>query len=149
MQKGTPNEESIRIPLILRGPGVDRRVIPGQVGSLVDLMPTLLDLAGGESPAHVHGHSLAPVLRGERDRLEQAHAFFETAGGAGVRSPTHTYYLAWAGGERRLEDRTQYFYDDARDPYQLHNLAGSSEQYDVAARLDGALRDWDRGTVWM
>ncbi len=134
VQKGTPNDESIRIPLILRGPGIGRRAIPGQVGSLVDLMPTLLDLAGGESPSHVHGQSLAPVLRGERDQLDRAHAFFETAGGAGVRSPTHTYYLAWAGEERRLEDQTQYFYDDACDPYQLHNLAGGEDQREAAAR---------------
>jgi len=131
------------------GPGIGRRAIPGQVGSLVDLMPTLLELAGGEPPAHAHGQSLAPVLRGERDRLEQAHAFFETAGGAGVRSPTHTYYLAWAGQERCLEDQTRYFYDDARDPYQLRNLAGTGEQRDASARLDSALREWDRATPWM
>lgn len=55
----------LRIPLVLRGPGVK----PGVVGDLaqnLDLLPTLLEFVGGKPPSGVDGVSLAPLLRGAR-----------------------------------------------------------------------------------
>jgi N-acetylglucosamine-6-sulfatase len=58
-------EESIRIPLLVRhpaggaAPGSSRR----QLVANIDLAPTLLDLAGFETPPHMQGRSLLPVLR--------------------------------------------------------------------------------------
>ena len=52
VQKGSPNEESIRIPLLVRWPGRTPRSEPAQVASLVDLAPTLLSLAGADIPPH-------------------------------------------------------------------------------------------------
>lgn len=62
---GVGDEES-HVPLIVRlprGEGGGRRV-SGLV-ELVDVMPTLLELAGAVPPAGIHGASLAPALRGE------------------------------------------------------------------------------------
>ena len=75
VQKGDLHEESVRIPLIVRWPaGLGPRVASHQVAALVDLAPTLLDLVGAETPSHMHGHSLANVLRGERPALADDHA---------------------------------------------------------------------------
>lgn len=54
VQKGSPNEESIRVPFILRGPGVvaPRNVKRTHVASLVDLAPTLLPRKGPNNPDH-------------------------------------------------------------------------------------------------
>jgi hypothetical protein len=54
----------VRIPLLVRAPGGKRRVVDTPV-SLVDVMPTLLDLAGVTGPAGMNGVSLAPAIRGE------------------------------------------------------------------------------------
>jgi arylsulfatase A-like enzyme len=51
------HEEVIRIPMILRGPGVRRGREAGQV-SLLDVMPTLLEWAGLPVPPRAQGHSL-------------------------------------------------------------------------------------------
>ncbi|MBN1826493.1 MAG: sulfatase [Candidatus Eisenbacteria bacterium] len=53
------------VPLLFRLPGGERggRRISTPVG-LIDLLPTLLDLTGLESPAPMTGRSLAPILRG-------------------------------------------------------------------------------------
>jgi arylsulfatase len=62
---GVGDEES-HVPLLVRlpeGAGGGRRVA-GLV-ELVDVMPTLLDLAGVTPPAGIHGHSLVPALLGE------------------------------------------------------------------------------------
>lgn len=54
----------VRIPLIVRAPGGKPRVVDTPV-SLVDVMPTLLDLAGVTGPVGMNGVSLAPTIHGE------------------------------------------------------------------------------------
>ncbi len=59
-------EDAILVPMIFRAPGLIEpgTVVDPQVG-LVDLVPTLADLAGVSLPADVQGQSFAPLLRGE------------------------------------------------------------------------------------
>ena len=67
MRKGPEMPEMLmRIPLLFNGPGVASapEARPEHV-SIVDIMPTLCELAGAELPAGVQGRSLLPVLRGE------------------------------------------------------------------------------------
>jgi choline-sulfatase len=151
VQKGGPNEESIRVPLILRWPVIGRRgmTVRSRLASLVDLAPTLLSLAGLPVPGHVHGRDLAPLLRGERDAAAEPHAFFETGGGAGIRTVSHMYFLPFAGPDRLLADRPAQFYDLTADPYQMRNLAEAEPLPEIAAELDSLLRAWDRATPWM
>ena len=60
--KWTPYEEDIRIPLIVRGPGVpEGERLPHMVLNN-DLAPTFADLAGAEPPSFVDGRSLVPLL---------------------------------------------------------------------------------------
>jgi hypothetical protein len=54
----------IRVPLIVRAPGAKAGVVDTPV-SIVDVMPTLLDLAGVTGPAGLNGVSLAPAIHGE------------------------------------------------------------------------------------
>jgi uncharacterized sulfatase len=60
--KMTLLEESLRVPLIIRAPeiapGVSDRVV-----ELLDIYPTVLDLAGLPPAPHAEGRSLAPLLR--------------------------------------------------------------------------------------
>ncbi len=152
IQKGGPNEESARIPMIWRGPQCDRQdaVVKSHVGSLVDVAPTLLSLAGSALPAHFQGRNLQPLLSdcGEENQPETA-AFIETSGGAGIRTPTHLYYLPFVHGERGLADTPEQFYAVSEDPCQLDNLAGTDRDADTAAALDHRLRTWDAAVPWM
>jgi len=54
----------IRVPLIIRGPGVAPRIVDTPV-SIVDIVPTILELAGALPVLAANGHTLAPALRGE------------------------------------------------------------------------------------
>jgi len=63
--KWTAYEEDIRVPLVVRGPGVpEGETLPHMVLNN-DLAPTFADLAGAEIPSFVDGRSLAPLLDGE------------------------------------------------------------------------------------
>jgi len=150
VQKGGPNEEAVRIPMILRWPsGVEGGVVASdQIASLVDLMPTLLDLAGAPPQPHVHGVSMAPVIRGESTATDRPHAVIETEQGVAVRSLDHMYFLPFEDDSRALAEDPTQFYDLEADPYEMRNLAEEPAS-DTARALDATLREWDASTPWM
>lgn len=57
-------DEEIRVPLLVAGPGVTARWVE-EPASLLDLGPTVLELAGASPPKDVTGRSLVPALRGQ------------------------------------------------------------------------------------
>jgi arylsulfatase len=62
---GYPYDETARVPLVLRGPGLPAaRRVPALV-SLVDVAPTLLSLLSLPVPASMQGHDLSPLLWGQ------------------------------------------------------------------------------------
>jgi N-acetylglucosamine-6-sulfatase len=111
-------EPSIRVPLILRGPGVPEDEHRGQPVTNADLAPTILDAAGARAGRIEDGRSLFPLLR---DRGLQWGRDLFIEGGDGSRAPfdalrTYRYlYVEYATGEREL-------YDLRTDPYQLQSL---------------------------
>lgn len=64
--KTTDYEGGTRTPMIAYWPGVIRpNSWSDHVGHLIDFTPTMLDLAGVETPSNLPGHSLVPALKGE------------------------------------------------------------------------------------
>lgn len=63
-----PNEELIHVPLIIRGPGIQKGLSTDQVVSLLDISPTILDLLDIPEEIRHQGKSLLPVIRGEKRR---------------------------------------------------------------------------------
>jgi arylsulfatase A-like enzyme len=75
-------EDGIRTPLIVSWPGrVEAEARTDAMVSWVDLLPTLVDLAGGEKPEDLDGRSFLPVLRGEKENHRQR--IFTTHSGDG------------------------------------------------------------------
>ena len=68
--KWTPYEEDIRVPLIVRGPGVPEGKTLHHMVLNNDLAPTFADLAGAEPPSFVDGRSLKPLLTDDPTPLE-------------------------------------------------------------------------------
>ena len=146
--KFLPYDESLRIPLIVRGPGVPSgRTVRGQVSN-VDFAPTLLAAAGARPGRRMDGVSLLPVLRARRERpprralvVEALDRLFRGEFGnvmawdrpyRGVRTDRYTYVVYAETGEREL-------YDRRRDPHELRNVAGDPAYASVQARLAGRL----------
>jgi arylsulfatase A-like enzyme len=63
--KGLAYDGALHVPLISRGPGIRASVCVDTVASLLEVAPTVLDLAHIEEPEGVQGDSLAPVLAGQ------------------------------------------------------------------------------------
>jgi choline-sulfatase len=59
------HDATLRIPLVMRGPGVPAVAPIDAPVALVDVLPTLLELVGLSTPEEVQGRDLGPLLRGE------------------------------------------------------------------------------------
>lgn len=59
-------EESIRVPLIIRGPSLEKGRIEDQIVSHIDILPTLMDLSGMAVPPILDGNTFAGLVRDDR-----------------------------------------------------------------------------------
>ena len=137
-------EESIRVPMIIHHPARPEGVVADDgVAALVDLMPTLLQLAGIDVPACVQGTSLAGAVQGKTGCLP-AQAFIETNARIGVRSQTHLYGLGFDARRHAVDDHDIVSWDLQDDPYEQRNLGAA-----VDAGQDACLRRWNAQTPWL
>ncbi len=115
-RKETLWRESTRVPLIIVAPGVTQ---PGtrtnSVVSLVDLYPTIVELAGLEMPDHPEGVSLLPLLEDPDAEWDHAAVSTNRFGNHAVSTDQYRYI--------RYSDGSEELYDIAADPHEWHNLA--------------------------
>jgi N-acetylglucosamine-6-sulfatase len=137
-------EPSIRVPLLIRGPGVPKGVHRRQPVGNVDLAPTILDFANGKPGRKEDGVSLLPIMEKKRDWLGRAlelEAFFQGDADDDPETPPVNYqgvrtdrymYTTYGTGEREL-------YDLQVDPFELQNQAGNPVYAPVQSALQRLL----------
>jgi arylsulfatase A-like enzyme len=146
--KDTPYEEDIRVPMVMRGPGVPVGHRLDAMVVNIDLAPTFAEIAGIEAPDFVDGRSFLPLLQDrerpwresfliERRKLEEQlvrqskyngltpEELDQAAVFNGIRT-RELVYVEYGSGEREL-------YDLAQDPHQLANLADEADPVLVSA----------------
>ncbi len=67
-------DSTLRIPWIMTGPGIRTGQRIKEQARTIDLLPTLMDLMGGETPAQCQGVSLVPAFSGGRIRTTYSYA---------------------------------------------------------------------------
>jgi N-acetylglucosamine-6-sulfatase len=150
-------EPSIRVPLLMRGPGIPKGKHFQQLVANIDLAPTIVDAANAKPGLVMDGKSLLPLLRhpgsqwgrdllierGPAGAAKQGAAMGEIGTGddgnqgktaapgdqrfVGIRTPRYLY-AEYANGENEL-------YDLAKDPDELNNLAVDAGYGSVRAEL--------------
>ena len=119
-------EKANRVPFIIVAPGV---TTPGSrcnrpVG-LVDIYPTLLDLAGLPAKVDNDGQSLVPLLKDSARDWGRPALMTEGPGNHAVRTDRWRYI--------RYSDGAEELYDHENDPWEHNNLAGDSKFAEVIA----------------
>jgi len=124
--KGQIYEETIRVPLIVRGPGVPAGATRDQMVLNIDFAPTWAELSGATAATFVDGRSLVPLLgntpspshRWRRDFLVELYRRpppFQDGDEIRALRTLDQVYVEYASGPREL-------YNLRRDPYQLESL---------------------------
>jgi arylsulfatase A-like enzyme len=136
--KGTPYEESIKVPFIVRGPGVPMGQRLDHMILNNDFAPTVADWAGVTAPPFVDGKSIRSLLRGNRPSPEEwrKQVLIEHLGRSGapyiaVRTQT-AKYVEYENGDKELYSLTD-------DPYELESRHETDPAMlaDMQARLEG------------
>ena len=127
-------EDQIHVPFILAVPGQQGQVRVPCRTAMVDLFPTVLDLAGVDAPPDwpLQGYSMLPLIRGERECDTERPILSETVWSrhGSALNGKKGYEIAMYRGRykisRRLEPPTQDFlFDLEEDPREYRNLRDS------------------------
>jgi len=128
-------EPSVRVPLIITGPGVQKSTEVDTPVSLVDIYPTLMDMAELEHPSGLDGNSLMPELTGRSGNhpdwvLSEFHGTTCNTGAFMLRRGDWKY-IAYVGYESQL-------FNLKNDPDEVRNLSKAKPK--IVKEMDDLLK---------
>ncbi|HJN11402.1 MAG TPA: sulfatase [Pirellulaceae bacterium] len=137
-------EPSLHLPLLVRWPG---SVKPGSVNddllSMIDVAPTLLDIAGAPIPRDLQGRSFKPLLAGETPADWRKGVYHEYRADYNV--PTSYGIRTKDAKLIRYPNLDRWeFFDLKTDKAEMVNLYGRDDQEDAVSRLKTQLRELRR-----
>ncbi|MGB0372839.1 MAG: sulfatase [Opitutales bacterium] len=142
--KVTLFETSARVPFIVWSPnsrGMGQKT--ESIIELVDIYPTLVDLAGLQAPHALSGKSMRPILD-DPNAVTKHMAFTQVQrgknSGRSIRSPRWRYTEWGQDGELGVE-----LYDHVKDPGEFYNLARNPEYSNLRSQLKRALDEGFEG----
>ncbi len=133
--KRSTHNSSLRVPLLIEGPGFETARQIQEIVGIVDIAPTLLDAAGVVIPDSMQGRSFFPLVHDATARAawpnKQLIQISESMTGRAIRTKDWTYCVADPTGMTNEPASTNYheyqLYDQRNDPHELVNLAGRKE----------------------
>lgn len=139
MGKQNVYDHSIRVPLVVAGPGVVKGRRSEAAVYLYDIFATLCEMVGVAKPASVEGVSFAAALRGEvfAGRASTFHAYREFQ--RAVRTQSHKLIRYRVKGTE-----TWQMFDLRRDPWEMRDLSAEPGEARRRAEMEEMLRVWQR-----
>ena len=141
--KSLPYDESISVPLLMRGPGIPRGERRSQIVGNIDLAPTILDIAGAPH-GKMDGRTLLPLARhpdreGRDDLLIEMLANSAHRRYKALRSQDYLYVESARDRHKRLGPVGQ-LYDLRKDPYEMVNRYRDESYRAVRKKLSRQLK---------
>jgi arylsulfatase A-like enzyme len=149
--KNTPYEEDVRVPFVIRGPGIQAGRTVDSIAANIDLAATMADYGDAKTPSFVDGRSLRPILSGgpppkhwrqvlllEHAKARGTHPHGPKTNADGTLEPpemvragdrSQAYLAPFIALRTRRYLYVEYntgereLYEVVADPYQLHNIA--------------------------
>jgi len=122
-------EHSVRVPLIISGPGIPKGVKTDSPTYLLDIFPTLCELSDQPVPPTNEGKSLIPVLKNSGTKVRDSVFLAYTKIHRGVRTADNWKLIKY--NVKGIQ--TTQLFDLDKDPHELNNLAKNK---DYSARLE-------------
>jgi N-acetylglucosamine-6-sulfatase len=146
VDKRTAHEASLRIPLLVRYPGLAKRKVVEQQVLTVDIAPSLLELCGAKALETIHGKSWVRLAR-EGDPAWRKSWFYEynyekqfpyTPNVRAVRT-NEWKYIRYPHGDGNPDRHKAELYDLKNDPEELRNLIADPSFSPLISELRGEL----------
>jgi N-acetylglucosamine-6-sulfatase len=144
VDKRTMHEPSIRVPLLVRFPGLTKQPrIVEQMVLHVDIAPSVLDLCGVEPLKNIHGKSWKKLAQGDANGWRSSW-FYEynyekqfpyTPNVRGVRTEEWVL-MRYPHGDGKEDRHLAECYNLKNDPEQLHNLINDRRYFQQIQRLE-------------
>lgn len=132
-------DHSIRVPMILRGPGIPRGKQVDAFCYLLDLYPTFCEMLGIPAPGTVEGKSLVPLFDGRTDVLRESMFYAYQSVSRSVRDRRMKLIEHTVNGQR-----TTQLFDTVADPFEIQNLANHPARSADLTRLRTELVRWQK-----
>jgi arylsulfatase A-like enzyme len=132
--KNVPWDRSVRVPLVIRGPGFRKGDVRDDLTANVDIPATILEAAGVAPPRPLDGHSLLSDHRRRFLLLERIDGGPGRASRPWRQIKTANGWTYW----RDLISGRRHLYDLERDPFQVHNRIRREPK--LARKLERRLR---------
>ena len=136
--KGAIWEQTTHIPFIVQASGVQSGSVCVEPVSLIDIYPSLVDLAGFNIPDYLDGNSVKPQLYDPTIKRSPVISSYG-AGNTAIRSRNWRYI--------RYEDGSEELYDHRVDPNEWKNLAADTKYEHVKKRLSTHIPDMQAPSV--
>ena len=130
-------DHSVRVPLILSGPGIPRGERREAFTYLIDIYPTLFELVGVDLPPTVEGTSLVSTFDQPDERVRETFLYAYKDFQRSARDRGWKLIEYRVGGKR-----TTQLFDLEVDPWETQNLAVRAEYADDVVRLRRELDRW-------
>ena len=148
--KNSLYEGSSRVPLFFVGPNIKKNVLYKNATSIIDILPTLIDIGGGEIPGHLQGFSLKPYMyeqNGGKGKhpdyiIAQYHSASGNTGTFMVVKDNYKYIQF--GHYLTSTNKTLYhpqLFDLDKDPNEVKDISGDSKNQDLMQEMEKILTD--------
>ena len=151
MGKQNLYEHSAKVPLIFSGPGIKKGQVCTSLSYLIDVFPTMCDLAHIPIPDSVEGKSLVPLLKNPKAQVRDSTFFAYTAKPV-KKNPDGTIEQGFQKGVREgdwklimynLRGKTTIqLFNVSSDPLEMKNLANDPSQAQRIEHLKQVMKDW-------
>ena len=135
MGKQNLYEHSIKVPLIFQGPNIPKNVQKETFTNLIDIYPTLCNIATSEVPSLVEGKNLLPVIHGKEKEVHQSLIYAYKNNQRAIRKGDYKLI------KYRVDEQTQnQLFNLQSDPWELQNLYNKEEYKNLISELETALQ---------
>ena len=147
--KKSPHEGGTKVPAFFRWKGVLKEgAVCEALTAHIDILPTLVEIAGGEVPKEIDGKSLLPLLENSNAKWDDRNLFFHIGRWGSGQADQSKYDkrpgkagFAVRNGRYRLVNHEE-LYDILNDPGEAHNL--SAQKPEVVQTMQAAYDNlWD------
>lgn len=130
-------DHSVRVPMIISGPGIKNGVFSESLVYLNDIFPTITDLIGIEKPKTIDGKSLLPILKNPNNSVRNSVFLMYRNFQRGIRTKDWKLINYLVEGKKT----TQLFHLKS-DPLETNNLAQELKYKEKIDEMNGLLQEW-------